>query len=91
MNIPDWAHVQCCIQHLTMIQIFQGIILILSGASIYYMGGGMHKRAFILNIIAAPFWWYSNYYTGLWGYFILSVWHTGNTVRGLINHKEENA
>jgi hypothetical protein len=61
-------------------------IPIFSGASIWAFAGKRHQLGFVLGLCGQPFWIYSSFTGGLWGVFIVSLWFTGNHIRGLINH-----
>lgn len=62
-------------------------IAVLTCASIWALAGKRHKLGFILGLCSQPFWFYSTYTGELWGMFVVSIWVTGNYIRGLINHK----
>jgi hypothetical protein len=71
-----------------MNHIQQAIIMLCSGASIWAFAGTKYKRlGFIFGLIGQPFWIYTTYSAGQWGMFLVSLWFTGNHVRGLWNHR----
>lgn len=71
-----------------MHNIQQVIIMLCTGASIWAFAGTKYKRlGFIFGLAAAPFWLGATFSAGQWGMFLLSIWVTGNNIRGLYNYK----
>ena len=67
--------------------IIQTAILIFSCASIWAFAGTKYKRlGFILGLCGQPFWIYTSFTADQWGVFLVSLWFTGNHIRGILNH-----
>lgn len=67
----------------------QVIIMVCSGASIWALAGIKHRGlGFVFGLIGQPFWIYTTFMSGQWGMFLVSLWFTGNHIRGLINLKK---
>ena len=69
--------------------LIQAIILVCSSASIWGMASksSKYKRiGFTCGLCGQPFWIYTTFVSGQWGMFLVSLWFTGNHIRGLINH-----
>lgn len=70
------------------VDIQQILILFFSGASIWAFAGVKYKRlGFILGLCGQPFWIYTTFQAAQWGMFIVSLWFTGNHIRGLYNYR----
>ena len=66
----------------------QILIAFFSGVSIWAIAGTKYKRlGFIFGLFGQPFWIYATFKTGQWGMLFMSLWYTGNCIRGLWNHK----
>ena len=63
-------------------------IMICTCASVWCLAGRRYRLGFIFGLCGQPFWIYATFTSGQWGMFVVSLWFTGNHVRGLINHKE---
>ena len=67
----------------------QIFILFCSGASIWAFAGTKYKRAgFIFGLCGQPFWIWTTFSSGQWGMFLVSLWFTGNHIRGLYNYRK---
>ena len=74
------------------VDLSQIAILIFSSASIWAFAGTNHRRlGFVLGLCGQPFWIYTTFTTGQWGMFLVSLWFTGNHVRGLFNYRRNHA
>lgn len=62
-------------------------IIIFSGLSVWAFAGKRHKMGFVCGLCGQPFWICTTFASGQWGMFLVSLWFTGNHIRGLINHR----
>lgn len=63
-------------------------ILFFSSASVWCFAGTRFKRmGFVLGLCGQPFWIYTTFAAGQWGMFLVSLWFTGNHIRGLWNYR----
>jgi len=65
-------------------------IIIFSGASVWAFAGKRYKLGFVCGLCGQPFWIYTTYAAGQWGMFLISLWFTGNHIRGILNLKEQD-
>jgi hypothetical protein len=66
----------------------QFMMLICSAISIWAFAETKYKRlGFIAGLCGQPFWIYTTAVSGQWGMFLVSIWFTGNYIRGLWNYR----
>jgi len=65
-------------------EIEQGLIMLLSAMSIWFVSGSRRKLGFIIGLSVQPLWFMSSYRNGLFGVFVLSCWYTMSYIRGLV-------
>jgi hypothetical protein len=65
----------------------QFAILLFSCSSIWALSGKRYLLGFILGLCGQPFWIYTSFKNDQWGVFLVSLWFTGNHIRGIINVK----
>jgi hypothetical protein len=69
------------------LNIDQIAILIFSCSSIWALSSKRYFLGFILGLCGQPFWIYSSLTAGQYGIFLVSLWFTGNHIKGIINHR----
>lgn len=67
----------------------QAAILVFSCLSIWALSGKRYRLGFISGLCGQPFWIWTAWEAGQWGVFLVSLWFTGNHVRGLWNHRRK--